>query len=252
MDQKDDSLLITATDVHDSDKLATKSFSGPVTPMEMLQVAVSQGADLTKIEKLMELQERFEKNEARKQFDAAIAAFKENPPELSKNKEVDFTSQKGRTHYKHASLDEVALKIGSALSPHGLSFRWGVEQTGAKVKVTCILAHKAGHSETVQLEGEADNTGNKNSIQAVGSTITYLQRYTLLSITGMAVQDQDDDGRGGVALTDEMTDLLDIIAQSSTLEELKGAYLEAMRVATTNPQKLVFMDAKDKRQKELA
>jgi hypothetical protein len=54
-----------------------------------------------------------------------------------------------------------------------------------------------GHSERTPLEASPDASGGKNGIQAVGSTVTYLQRYTLLSATGMAVQDQDDDGRGG-------------------------------------------------------
>ena len=41
-----------------------------------------------------------------------------------------------------------------------------------------------------------DDTGKKNSIQQVASTVTYLERYTFLSITGLAVEDQiDDDGQ---------------------------------------------------------
>ena len=39
-----------------------------------------------------------------------------------------------------------------------------------------------------------DDSGNKNSIQAVGSTTTYLQRYTLKAALGLAASD-DDDGR---------------------------------------------------------
>ena len=39
-----------------------------VTPMQMLQIAVEQGADLDRLEKLMDMQERWEANEARKAF----------------------------------------------------------------------------------------------------------------------------------------------------------------------------------------
>ena len=46
------------------------------------------------------------------------------------------------------------------------------------------------------LSASADNSGSKNSIQAIGSTVTYLQRYTLLAITGLATEDMDDDGSG--------------------------------------------------------
>ncbi len=45
-----------------------------ITPQQMLAIAVQQGADLQKLEKLMELQERWEKNQARKAYVAAMAA----------------------------------------------------------------------------------------------------------------------------------------------------------------------------------
>jgi hypothetical protein len=46
------------------------------------------------------------------------------------------------------------------------------------------------------MTGPLDDSGNKNKIQQAGSTVTYLQRYTLLAVTGLSTQDQDDDGQG--------------------------------------------------------
>ena len=51
-----------------------------------------------------------------------------------------------------------------------------------------------GYSESTELTADSDTSGTKNSIQAMGSTITYLQRYTLLSLTGLATHEQDTDG----------------------------------------------------------
>lgn len=172
-----------------------------VTPMAMLQLAVEKGASVDQLERLMGLQERYEANEAKKEFVAAMTRFKENPKIIEKNATVDFTSQKGRTHYKHATLANVCDVIGPALSEVGISHRWETEQLeGGMIRVTCILTHARGHSERVWLQAGRDESGNKNNIQAVGSTVTYLQRYTLLAATGMAVADQrDDDGRAGVA-----------------------------------------------------
>ena len=45
--------------------------------------------------------------------------------------------------------------------------------------MTCVVSHRLGHSEENTLTAGRDESGNKNNIQAVGSTITYLQRYTL-------------------------------------------------------------------------
>lgn len=170
-----------------------------ITPMGMLQLAVEKGASVEQLERLMALQERYEANEAKKEFVAAMTRFKENPKIIEKNATVDFTSAKGRTHYKHATLANVCDVIGPALSEVGISHRWETEQQdGGMIRVTCILTHARGHSERVWLQAGKDESGNKNSIQAVGSTVTYLQRYTLLAASGMAVADQrDDDGAGG-------------------------------------------------------
>src|SRR5690348_12650561 len=59
-----------------------------VRPMNVLQQAVQQGASVETLEKLLALQERWEANEARKAFVAALAAFKSNPPKLEKVKHV--------------------------------------------------------------------------------------------------------------------------------------------------------------------
>lgn len=167
-----------------------------ITPMHMLQVAMEKGADLDRLQQLMDLQERWEANESRKAFVAAMARFKAEPPTVLKSKEVSFGGGKVTTAYKHATLDQVCAAIVPALSAVGISHRWEVEQSPNLVTVTCVLTHIQGHSERVQMIGPTDTSGSKNAIQAVGSTVTYLQRYTLLSATGIAAADTDDDGRG--------------------------------------------------------
>lgn len=167
-----------------------------VTPMQMLQAALDQGADLAKLEQLMALQERWEANEARKAYVVAMARFKQNPPEILKRKRVHFESQKGTTDYMHATLADVCAAAIKGLADVGISHRWDVEQQNDRITVHCVLTHEQGHSERTTLTGSADQSGNKNAIQAIGSAVSYLQRYTLLAATGLATKDIDDDGRG--------------------------------------------------------
>ena len=171
-----------------------------VTPMQMLQIAIEKGASLDALERLMSLQERWEANEARKAFVVAKAAFKAEAPSIVKNKHVGFLSKRteSSTDYDHATLDNVADTLSPILSKNGLSYSWQTEQLeGGMIKVTCILEHVLGHRETVSLKAGADTSGNKNSIQAIGSTATFLSRYTLLLACGIATKGQDDDGLGG-------------------------------------------------------
>jgi len=163
------------------------------TPGDLLQVALSSGADLDRLERLMDLQQKWEANEARKAYTAAMAEFKLNPPEILKKKRVEF----GNTKYNHAELGDVAEAIVAGLAEVGVSHRWIPTQDGQKITVTCELMHLRGHSESISLTGAPDASGQKNGVQQIASTVTYFCRYTLLLACGLATKAiVDDDGRG--------------------------------------------------------
>lgn len=167
-----------------------------ITPMQMLSMAVSQGADVDKMKQLWDLSQLWEANEARKAFVVALNKFKEDAPKIIKTKEVSFGT--GKTAYKHALAGVASEQIGQALAVCGISHRWDVQQAdGGLIKVTCILTHAQGHSERVSMQATPDTSGSKNSIQAIGSTVSYLQRYSLFASTGLVPKDADDDARGG-------------------------------------------------------
>ena len=160
-----------------------------------------QSGDMERLEKMLDLKERFDKEESRKQFTAALAEFKAEDMNIVKDRNVSFTTKAGdTTSYTHASLGNIVKLSVPIMSKHGLSHRWLTEQLDKGViRVTCILTHKGGHSESTSLQAAPDDSGKKNNIQRVSSTITYLERYTYLAITGLAVEEQDDDGQGAGA-----------------------------------------------------
>lgn len=168
------------------------------TPSDLLRIAVESNADLDRLEKLMELQERWEANEARKAFVSAMATFKREPIEIFKRKEVGYKTGAGDfVGYKHATLADITDAIAPAMARHGLSFDWDIHQTAGSITIDCVVTHELGYSKKVTMSGAPDSSGKKNAIQQAASTITYLQRYTLLSVTGMSTKEEDDDGAGG-------------------------------------------------------
>ena len=161
------------------------------TPMTMLAEAVHRGMDVATIKDLMQLQKEWEANEARKAYAVALAAFKENPPTVYKDKDnVQYGS-------KYASIGNLVNTVNVGLSAQGLSAHWDIDQS-AGIKVTCILTHRAGHSEKVSMSGPADDSGKKNPLQQIKSTVTYLKIATFEAVAGIASADanQDDDGNG--------------------------------------------------------
>ena len=211
----------------------TKSnLPAPITPMAMLQLAVEKGADLTVIQQFMDLNDRWEASQARKAYVSAMNNFKADPPTLEKNKHVKF----GNTEYDHATLDQVCDVIGSALARHGLFHRWDVKQHEHDViEVACLITHALGHSERVSLSAKPDASGSKNPIQAIGSAVTYLQRYTLLSATGLAAREQDDDGKnagGGATISDEQkAEIVELLRETGSNVK---AFLDYMKAPTVD------------------
>lgn len=212
---------------------------GSLTPMEMLSRAVESGAPMEVLERLMSLQERWEANQARKAFDEAMAAAKSEIPVIVKNRTVDFTSQKGRTNYRHEDLAEIARTVDPILSRHGLSYRFrATSNLNEPIMVTCIISHRLGHAEETTLTAGRDESGNKNSIQGVGSTITYLQRYTLKAALGLAASNDDDaravsvDEAGGT-ITDKQAETIEaLLAETGADRQRFFAYFKVESVET--------------------
>lgn len=167
--------------------------------LSMIETMVSRGGDLSNLDKILDLQIKWETNEARKAYVAAMADFKAEPITIGKNKHVSFATSKGKTEYDHAELSDVTAAVVPRLAQHGFSHAWTVRQDAGKITVACVLTHRLGHSERVEMTSGADDSGGKNSIQAIASANSYLQRYTLLAVIGQATGGQDDDGRGYAA-----------------------------------------------------
>ena len=168
------------------------------TPAGLLALAVRQDLDLEKLKGLMDLQREWQKEEARRAFYEAMAAFQAETPPLTKDSTVDFQTSKGHTSYRHASLPMIAQTIREPLWRNGLSYRFEIApptEGGKGLVVTCIVTHKQGHSERTTMGAGPDESGSKNPIQALGSTVTYMQRYTLIAALGLTTSDEDLDGR---------------------------------------------------------
>lgn len=168
-------------------------------PQAMIMRAIEKGIDAEALTRLMEQVERWQEREARNAFVAAMAAFKADPPVVRKTKKARVpTKGGGKIEYNYAPLDEAASIIGKAMARHGLSFRWEIEQgEQGLIIVHCIVEHEAGHGTKTTLFGRPDGSGQKNDAQQVGSTLTYLERYTLTAASGIATTEGlDDDGRG--------------------------------------------------------
>jgi hypothetical protein len=124
-------------------------------------------------------------------FLRAFLAFQAEAPELPRTEKV---GENGHS-YSYTPLPLMRKLLQPLLTKHGFVYAWDFKDVNGKVECSCILTHIDGHSKRATITADKDNTADMNSVQAVGSTSTYLQRYSFKAVLGLTSADEDDDGR---------------------------------------------------------
>lgn len=192
------------------------------TAIDLVSSALAQGAGAEQVDKLIELVKFNDEREALKSFNQAFTEAQSEFPAIERTKKAHNSF--------YAPYDKIVKAIRPVLEQHGLSFRHNIDTIDGAISVTCILAHKDGHSEQTTLNAPPDTSGSKNAIQATGSSVTYLKRYTLEAVTGIVTSDEDDDANsaGYETISDE---------QQATIQDMlvehdadKGKFLRWAKV----------------------
>lgn len=234
-------------------KPPAKTPAAPLAPidhtLQLMQIAVERGASPEEMKALMDMRRELQAEYAMQKFRQSKAAFLSALPMIKKRKQVSFRTSAGVTSYWYAPLEDIVETIKPYLERFGFSYSWvetvehlpPIPQNGkppipqAMIAVKCILSHMDGHSEECYMQGMLDSSGGKNPIQMLASSSTYLRRYTLTGVTGIATADEDVDGRinvdiagsstleGILSADEEEADALsDSIVAASNLEELNN------------------------------
>lgn len=88
---------------------------------------------------------------------------------------------------KYADLAEVADACMPALNSNGIAVIQPIREQDGKLYAVTILAHEGGET----LECPVPLIVQKNDMQGLGSAITYARRYGLMSMAGIAPEDDD-------------------------------------------------------------
>jgi len=258
---------------------ATPHHGTAPTALELLQLAIEKGANADQIAKLLDLHDRLADRERRLAYDSAMRDFKSETIVILKNEHVSYQPKdrsKDAVEYNYASLDNVCDVLIPRLAEHGIYHSWKVDQDREYIKVSCTLRHEKGHFETTTLGGCPDVSGGKNPIQAIASTVSYLERYTLLAAVGMATKDQDDDARSagdrdrtieastttapaavsnGKIPRERVQAISRQLAAASSVEQLQGLYFAEYRLAQQSSDRFAmscYESAKNDAKRRLA
>ena len=94
--------------------------------------------------------------------------------------------KEGKLKRKYADLTAMIDAVRKVLPKHGLSIAQIVLPTEGVAHVRTMLMHESGQWLASECRMPYDNTGSKNTVQSMGSAITYARRYSLSALVGVA------------------------------------------------------------------
>jgi len=179
-------------------KTESKAVSQINPEVNLLELAIKQGADVNSLSKIMDLQERQMNKVAEQDYNRAITEFQSTLRPISKNKDSYVGS--------YATLDHIAKTIAPLLSANHLSYSFESELTEDKVTVICKIKHVNGHSDSATFTAPIDDKAKVNAMQKTASALSYARRYALMLALGITTTDEDDDGNGAGAGVELITE----------------------------------------------
>jgi hypothetical protein len=165
------------------------------TPKNMLAIISNAASDATidvaKMERLLNVQERMMEKQAEINFNQSLNALQSKLPVISKSGKIIHS---GKVISSYAKYEDIHKAINPVLIENGFSLRYNSRESDGKMVITGTLAHIDGHSITDEIPLSIDSSGAKNSVQGVGSTISYGKRYLVSMLLNLVFEGEDDDG----------------------------------------------------------
>ena len=136
---------------------------------------------------------------------------------------ADKNSTNPHFRSKYADLAEILNTVRPVLSKHGISVMQFPSFSEGVARVETVIAHKSGEwmSET------CSSPVQKADPQGVGSALTYLRRYSLAAVTGIAQEDDD----GNEASKPRASTQSKPVAQEQPLQKATSKQLAAIMAA---------------------
>lgn len=197
--------VVPAPSVHSPAQVIEQAGNGQAmqvvdpNPLAMLASALQQGHDVEKLGALMDLAERYEANQARKEYAAAMSKFQGTCPAIVQKDTATVTMSSGGAYsYSYADLDTIMATIRPTLKKCGLSVTYDtkIAEDGASITSYCHVMHKDGHVEVRTFQCPVDNLAKMNDSQKMGSANAYASRYNVCNALGLT-SGEDDDGAAG-------------------------------------------------------
>ena len=193
--------------------------------------AANPAVDVTKMQALLDMQERILDRQAKAAFNHALARVSATMPRVKKNGRVDLGAGKGS--YDFAKWEDMDTVIRPLMRQEGFTLSFDMEpRDGGGGVVVGKLLHQDGHSETARIPLPADGGAGRNNLQAMGSTLSYGKRYCAEMLLNIVREGADDDAQTGGAEYITAQQAASIQADLAAVGGDQEKFLAMLRAAT--------------------
>ncbi|MCE9662064.1 ERF family protein [Halomonas sp. M5N1S17] len=150
------------------------------------RAALNPDVDIDKMERLLQMQERVLDRQALMAYSAAMAAMQTELPSIAERGQGNNGA--------YATLEDIVDTVRPIMQRHGFAVSFRIQTQERGIQVTGVLMHQDGHREETSMLLPADVSGNKNAVQAFGSSTSYGKRYVLCALLNITTRGQDANG----------------------------------------------------------
>jgi hypothetical protein len=177
-----------------------------------------------KLDALWRMRKELLAEEHREAFDAAFAAMAAELPQVRRDGTVELVKDGKRLGLiKFARWEDMDKVIRPIMARYGfaLTFTTAPADANGKLLIRGELMRE-GHSRIAEIPLPPDVGPGRNSLQAVGSAISYGKRYLAEMLLNIVRCGEDDDGNGAVAgpvTAEQAAQLAKLTAELNETEE---------------------------------
>lgn len=163
--------------------------AGAIDMQGLMEAAVRGLAPVEHMERLIALFNTQRERMARERFFEDLASFQAECPPIAKAAQAE---DEGKFLYSYARYEDITPIVQPLLTRYGFSATVRSVLLEGKVRATCYLHHRDGHTEETPFEVPiGDGTRRMSAMQKVAAAHSFARRYAYIDALNLTMRGED-------------------------------------------------------------
>jgi hypothetical protein len=225
---------------------AAPSVAPPSVADALIELAKDPSIDADKLQRLIDMKYADEDRVSRQTYFEHWSVMQGEFESVQKSKTVK--NRDGDKLYAFAPIEDIVSMYGPIIARNGFGWRFKTETLEDGRRCTFCHVTGWGHEEINSVDLPIlDSTKTTNSMQQVGSSSTYGERYSFKAAFAVVIAGEDDDGVEAfeLATIEKAAEALGTITLSQTADEVRENFSFYIKLAASDDERLLLSRAKE-------